>query len=795
MANTLRFKRGLASGIPTGVAGEPLFTTDTFDLYIGNGTTNTRFQKYIASGTTSQLLRGDGSLLTMPIVLTSPANGEVLKYNGTNWVNSSDAGITGSGLAGQVAYFTGATTQAGSNNLFWDSANSRLGIGTNTISGAAGQRVIEIFETSYPTFRANANNVVRSVFLSNAQTNIGYIGTTTNHPFGFLSNDAERARFHASGNFSIGSTTDSGQRLQVTGDTLLKGSGNTSATYGLTVQNSDGVNLFRVNNSGFYFLSGTNGMFFSMFTTSGGTASISGTNTQFYNYTTTQAATSGAFLFTGDSFSHTSGFNHTVFITKSFLPTSGNGSFSNLTIQPGNINQTGGANGITRGLYINPTLTAAADWRSIEWSNNSGWGLYGAGTANNYLAGRLGIGNTDLSAQNLYVRLNTTGAATAYNVYSRSIIQSDVTTKAVMFNSWAGTAAATFTLPILTHFEAFQLSIGAGSTLTNQFGFFANSTLIGATNNYGFYGDIASGTNRWNLYMNGTAANYLNGNTLIGSTTDSGEKLQVTGTARINGGTDIYASAAHLELRQTSNTSTDLTELYFYNAASVQSSIFFTQNNRTPVNNIRAGHLNINSSGTGGVSICSTSTGAFVDIITDGFSSAASSKLALRAYDGNVGIGVTPTEKLHVSGNTIITGNLTVDSSTFFVDATANEVGIGTNAPNSVLQVVGSVSKSISDVKTANYTATATDHTILCSAASGGITITLPAASGITGRIYVIKKTNASSGVNSVTVDGNGSETIDGSASINLACKSSVMLQCDGSNWHILSLYSDSSCL
>jgi hypothetical protein len=30
------------------------------------------------------------------------------------------------------------------------------------------------------------------------------------------------------------------------------------------------------------------------------------------------------------------------------------------------INQTGGANGITRGLYINPTLTSAADFRAIQ---------------------------------------------------------------------------------------------------------------------------------------------------------------------------------------------------------------------------------------------------------------------------------------------------------------------------------------------------------------------------------------------------------------------------------------------
>ena len=30
------------------------------------------------------------------------------------------------------------------------------------------------------------------------------------------------------------------------------------------------------------------------------------------------------------------------------------------------INQTGGANGITRGIYVNPTLTAAADFRALE---------------------------------------------------------------------------------------------------------------------------------------------------------------------------------------------------------------------------------------------------------------------------------------------------------------------------------------------------------------------------------------------------------------------------------------------
>lgn len=62
---------------------------------------------------------------------------------------------------------------------------------------------------------------------------------------------------------------------------------------------------------------------------------------------------------------HTSG-NISVFDqTRSFAPTSGTGTFTSFAFT-GTINQTGGANGITRGLYINPTLTAAADFRAIE---------------------------------------------------------------------------------------------------------------------------------------------------------------------------------------------------------------------------------------------------------------------------------------------------------------------------------------------------------------------------------------------------------------------------------------------
>jgi hypothetical protein len=55
-----------------------------------------------------------------------------------------------------------------------------------------------------------------------------------------------------------------------------------------------------------------------------------------------------------------------------FNPTSGTANFNGVTFTT-TINQTGGANGITRGLFINPTLTAAADFRAIEVSNGGAY--------------------------------------------------------------------------------------------------------------------------------------------------------------------------------------------------------------------------------------------------------------------------------------------------------------------------------------------------------------------------------------------------------------------------------------
>ncbi|GAB2834330.1 hypothetical protein GCM10027043_40570 [Ferruginibacter profundus] len=164
-------------------------------------------------------------------------------------------------------------------------------------------------------------------------------------------------------------------------------------------------------------------------------------------------------------------------------------------------------------------------------------------------------------------------------------------------------------------------------------------------------------------------------------------------------------------------------------------------------------------------------------------------------YSGGV-MGAANDGYLYTMGNNFLIGTANAAKSVVFmtggtaqavnermrIDGSGN-VGIGTNAPTSTLQVNGSQALAIT-TKTTNYTATAGDYTIVCNN-TGAITITLPAAAGCSGRVYVIKKISAA--LNNVTVDGNASETIDGATTRVLTTQyESVMIQSNGTSWYIL---------
>jgi hypothetical protein len=145
-------------------------------------------------------------------------------------------------------------------------------------------------------------------------------------------------------------------------------------------------------------------------------------------------------------------------------------------------------------------------------------------------SGLIGLGTTGTTGTALQNNISSTGA-TSFNSYrTSSTIQSDVTVAYRGFFSTPSTAAAAFTLSNLRHFQADGTTIGATSTLTTQVGFYCENNMTTATSNFGFIGAIPSGTNRWNVYMSGTAGNYFAGRTGVGVLLTTSAQFGVTNT-------------------------------------------------------------------------------------------------------------------------------------------------------------------------------------------------------------------------------------------------------------------------
>lgn len=213
-------------------------------------------------------------------------------------------------------------------------------------------------------------------------------------------------------------------------------------------------------------------------------------------------------------------------------------------------------NGVTYDLSADRTWTIAA---GISGSGASGQVTYWTGASavsgsNNLFwdnaNGRLGIG-TNAPAAVLDIRTNIVPTTSNSSIRVQASTTSSVTTLATAFRSELGTDAATFTLGTLIQFYARQGTKGSGSTITNQYGFYAEDNLTGANNNYGFYGAIASSTGRWNLYMGGTADNYLAGNLGIGITPTV--RLHVSGDTILRGSGATSATTA-LTVQNSSST-------------------------------------------------------------------------------------------------------------------------------------------------------------------------------------------------------------------------------------------------
>jgi len=124
-------------------------TTDDVKLAAGTNVTLTRTD---ASTITIAATGGGGGATNLDgltdVIITSPSNGQVLKYNGTNWINDTGggggSGTVNTGIANALAYYPSAgTTVDDLSAITWNSGTTTLSVAgtvsaTNFVSSGAG---------------------------------------------------------------------------------------------------------------------------------------------------------------------------------------------------------------------------------------------------------------------------------------------------------------------------------------------------------------------------------------------------------------------------------------------------------------------------------------------------------------------------------------------------------------------------------------------------------------------------------------------------------------------------------
>jgi len=259
-----------------------------------------------------------------------------------------------SGTNGRVLFQGTGNVLQQSGNLFWDETNGRLGIGTSSPTRSID--TTGIIRVGGTFIYGDTNN--QYLQLSNAQgTYLGYNSsnvTIVASSVRLLANGVEVLRAFQTGNVLIGTTTDAGFRLDVNGTARVQGAFTATG------------NVVLLNN-GIYKFGPQAGLYA---TIDNGLTSNSGAGSLFLGYYSAGDTAYGGTTVTlgrlsNVSLSAASGLQEMVRVTGNFAPTSGTALFNALQLT-NTINQTGGANGITRGLFVNPTLTAAADFRAIE---------------------------------------------------------------------------------------------------------------------------------------------------------------------------------------------------------------------------------------------------------------------------------------------------------------------------------------------------------------------------------------------------------------------------------------------
>lgn len=162
--------------------------------------------------------------------------------------------------------------------------------------------------------------------------------------------------------------------------------------------------------------------------------------------------------------------------------------------------------------------------------------------------GILGVGGSASAGFTVTANRNITGSVSGGGFLSNGVIQSDANSLPTYFSAVLNTAAGSYTVANPQLFRAVGGSIGAGSAITNLYGYVA-SVLTAGTTNYNFFGSFPAasitagktaygyydasnvatgGGTTWAFYGAGTAPNFFGGSTTIQVTDNTNAALRIT---------------------------------------------------------------------------------------------------------------------------------------------------------------------------------------------------------------------------------------------------------------------------